>query len=84
MKTYRQVSGSALGFKCVGWQVRPSARSLSGICLVARFSSLPRAARFAARWSAVLPARCKGCVARFAGGGVWAVSVPVLAVVSRG
>ena len=76
---FRSVSGSALGHRCAGWQVRPSSRSVSGFVLVARFVGLAQAQRFALRQSAGLPARCKGCAVRF-GGGFWSVSVPVAVV----
>ena len=70
-------AGSALGVS-----FRPSARALSGVVAVVRFSSASAAARFARSWGARLPAACRGCVVRPApaGAGVapsWCVSVPV-------
>jgi hypothetical protein len=68
------VAGSAVGSGCVGWLVRPSARSFSGFVLVARFVWFAAASRFAARWAARLG---RSVVVRCVPGG-WAVSVPVL------
>ena len=63
--------GSALGLS-----VRASGRSLSGAVAVVRFRSLGGAAAFARCWGRRLPAVCRGCALRFAGG-FWFVSVPV-------
>lgn len=74
---FRSVVGSALGSGCCSWSFRPSERSISGLVVVARFESFPRAAAFARRWAAVLPVLCGGVLVRFRSG-AWAVSVPVL------
>ena len=71
------VAGSAVGSGCVSWSVRGSERSVSGFVLVAGFSSVSLAGRFASRWASRLSGcGVSGCLVRVSGSR-WVVSVPV-------
>lgn len=71
------LSRSACRLGASGFSCRPSARALGGFVVAAGFRGSGSASAFAARWAAVLPAWCGGCVVRLSGG-LWWVSVPVL------
>lgn len=75
---WRRVAGSALSAGAVRWRVRGSGRSFSGAVVVAGFSSLAAAGRFAAAWGFWCGVACKVRRRVCSRCGVlWAVSVPV-------
>lgn len=77
---WRRVVGSALFAGACRWRLRASARSFSGVVVVAGFGSPSAAASFASAWSGWVGFPV--AVRRFAGvsGPVWGVSVPVAPV----
>jgi hypothetical protein len=71
------VSRSACRLGASGFSVRPSCRGLGGFVAAVGFSRPALAAQFACAWASRLPAGCRWCVVKRAGGFSW-VSVPIL------